>query len=154
MGNYHKAYSNERECQYLGDDLLYEYFISNNGNFASYEGANYEAYFEPAILNGEKAFVENEAPNSGEYFVWFSMTDYLSELNGQKVFTVSKMIELVKDYPLISFLYVYDLASGADAFSVSDEGLHFVDAVGEDVLLTKDSDFVFYIDGLSIKVKE
>jgi hypothetical protein len=39
---FHKAFDKSRTCQYLGEDLAYEYFISNEGNFASHDGASFE----------------------------------------------------------------------------------------------------------------
>ena len=149
---FHKAFDADRSCQYLGEDLGYEYFISNEGNFASHDGASYEAYFEPVSYRGFKAFVENEAPDSGEFFVWFSMEDYITMKDGQAIITVKSMMKMVKDHPLLDFLYVYDLAAGATDFFADAAGLDFTDALNNHVRLMSDSDYVFYVDGLSVKV--
>jgi hypothetical protein len=153
MNNYFKAYDKDRTCQYLGEALDIQYFISNKGNFASHEGASYEAFFRGTDYKDSVAYVEDEAQDSGELFAWLDMTDYVSQLNGQNVFTTFNMAKLVKDFPLIDFLYVYDLAAGAYDFYVSEQGLHFTDAVGEAVLLPLDSNYDFYLDGLSVRFK-
>lgn len=150
--SFHKAFDDSRTCQYLGEDLKYEYFISNDGNFASHDGASYEAYFQPVSYKGFKAFVESEAPDSGEFFVWFSMEDYISMRDGQAIITVKSMMQMVKDHPLLDFLYVYDLAAGATDFFADARGLDFTDALGNHVRLLDDSDYVFYVDGLSVKI--
>ena len=151
MGFY-KAFDDSRTCQYLGEDLLYEYFISNEGNFASHDGASYEACFLPVNYKGFKAFVENEAPDSGEVFVWVGLEDYLTGRDGQYIITLKSMIKLVRENPLLDFLYVYDLAAGATDFYTDDQGLHFTDALGNEVLLKEEDDYEFYVDGLSIQV--
>jgi len=149
---FHKVLDLERYCQYIGVDLGYEYFISNEGNFASHDGASYEAHFLPVNYKGFKAFVENEAPDSGEVFVWVGLEDYLTGKDGQYFITLKSMIKLVKENPLLDFLYVYDLAAGATDFYTDDQGLHFTDALGNEVLLKEEDDYEFYVDGLSIQV--
>jgi hypothetical protein len=150
--SYHKAYDKSRECQYLGEPLGLQYFISNEGNFASHEGASYEAYFEPVNYKGFDAYVENEAPDSGEVFVWLNMEEYVTDLDGQKVISIENMMTLVKQNPLIDWFYVYDLAAGASDFSADSTGLFFVDALDNPVFLSKNDKYVFYVDGLSVKV--
>jgi|688.fasta_scaffold276539_1 hypothetical protein len=150
--SFHKAYDKKRECQYLGEDLDLEYFISNEGNFASHDGASYEAYFQPIEYRGFDAYVENEAPDSGEVFVWFSMTDYLTKEGGEDVITTKNMMRLVMDNPLIDFHYTYDLAAGAYNFFADMSGLNFIDALGNHVRLLEDDKYVFYINGLSVRI--
>jgi hypothetical protein len=152
--SYHKAYDKKRECQYTAESLELQYFISNEGNFASHEGASYEAFFEPVIFDGYEAFVEGEAPNSGEIFVWVNLEDYITKVQGhQKVVRVPDMIKFVKAHPLVNIVYVYDLASGADKFTASENKLYFKDAFENEVELDIKDDYVFYVDGLSFKVK-
>jgi hypothetical protein len=152
--SYHKAYDKKRECQYTGEKLELQYFISNEGNFASHEGASYEAFFEPVVFDGYEAYVEGEAPNSGEIFVWVNLEDYITKVEGhQKVLRLPDMINFVKMHPLIDIVYVYDLASGADSFRVSGNKLYFKDAKENEVELDIKDDYVFYVDGLSFKVK-
>ena len=150
--SYYKVYDKNRECQYLGEPLKFQYFISNEGNFASHEGASYEAYFEPVNYKGFDAYVENEAPDSGEIFVWLDVEDYVTELDGQKVISVVNMMTLIKSYPLIDWFYVYDLAAGAYNFFADEAGINFVDALMNNVRLLKDDKYVFYVDGLSVRV--
>lgn len=150
--SYYKAYDKSRECQYLGEPLKLQYFISNEGNFASHEGASYEAYFEPVNYRGFDAFVENEAPDSGEVFVWFNIEDLGHDVNGQLVFSVADMMKMIMDNPLIDFLYVYDLAAGAYNFFADNAGINFIDALGNNVRLLKDDKYEFYLDGLSVRV--
>jgi hypothetical protein len=150
--SFHKAYDKKRECQYLGEELDLEYFISNEGNFASHDGASYEAYFQPIEYRGFDAYVENEAPDSGEVFVWFSMTDYITKEGGEDVITTKNMMRLVMDNPLIDFHYTYDLAAGAYNFFADMSGLNFIDALGNHVRLLEDDKYVFYINGLSVRV--
>ena len=150
--SFHKAYDKKRECQYLGEGLDLEYFISNEGNFASHDGASYEAYFQPIEYRGFDAFVENEAPDSGEVFVWFSMTDYITKEGGEDVITTKDMMRLVMDNPLIDFHYTYDLAAGAYNFFADMSGLNFIDALGNHVRLLEDDKYVFYINGLSVRL--
>jgi hypothetical protein len=150
--SFHKAYDKKRECQYLGEDLDLEYFISNEGNFASHDGASYEAYFQPIEYRGFDAYVENEAPDSGEVFVWFSMTDYITKEGGEDVITTRNMMRLVMDNPLIDFHYTYDLAAGAYNFFADMSGLNFIDALGNHVRLLEDDKYVFYINGLSVRI--
>jgi hypothetical protein len=150
--SFHKAYDKKRECQYLGEDLDLEYFISNEGNFASHDGASYEAYFQPIEYRGFDAYVENEAPDSGEVFVWFSMTDYITKEGGEDVITTKNMMRLVMDNPLIDFHYTYDLAAGAYNFFADMSGLNFIDALGNHVRLLEDDKYVFYINGLSVRI--
>lgn len=149
---FHKAFDADRSCQYLGEDLGYEYFISNEGNFASYDGASYEAHFLPVSYKGFKAFVEDEAQDSGEFFVWVGLEDYLTSKNGQYIISIKSMMKLVKENPLLDFLYVYDLAAGATDFYADDKGLHFTDALNNEVLIKEDDDYEFYVDGLSLQV--
>jgi hypothetical protein len=149
---YYKAYDKERQCQYLGEDLAYEYFISNEGNFASHDGASFEAYFLPINYKGFKAFVENEAPDSGEVFVWVSLEDYITMRDGQAIITLPSMMKLVRENPLLDFLYVYDLAAGATDFFADMKGLNFTDALDNRVRLIDTDDYEFYVDGLSIRV--
>jgi hypothetical protein len=149
---YYKAYDADRSCQYLGENLSYEYFISNEGNFASHDGASYEAYFKPVNYRGFKAFVENEAPDSGEVFVWVGLEDYISMKDSQAIITIASMMKLVRENPLLDFLYVYDLAAGATDFFADSRGLNFVDALGNSVRLLDTDDYEFYVDGLSIRV--
>jgi hypothetical protein len=149
--SFHKAFDKSRTCQYLGDELTYEYFISNEDNFASHEGASFEAYFEPVDYRGFDAFVENEAPDSGEVFVWFSMTDYITKVDSEDVITTKDMMRLVMDNPLIDFHYTYDLAAGAYNFFADMSGLNFIDALGNHVRLLEDDKYVFYINGLSVR---
>jgi hypothetical protein len=150
--SFYKAHDKKRECQYLGEELDLEYFISNEGNFASHDGASYEAYFQPIEYRGFDAFVENEAPDSGEVFVWFSMTDYITKEGGEDVITTKDMMRLVMDNPLIDFHYTYDLAAGAYNFFADMSGLNFIDALGNHVRLLEDDKYVFYINGLSVRV--
>jgi hypothetical protein len=150
--SFHKAYDKKRECQYLGENLDLEYFISNEGNFASHDGASYEAYFQPIEYRGFDAYVENEAPDSGEVFVWFSMTDYITKEGGEDVITTKNMMRLVMDNPLIDFHYTYDLAAGAYNFFADMSGLNFIDALGNHVRLLEDDKYVFYINGLSVRI--
>jgi len=149
---FYKAYDKSRTCQYLGEDLAYEYFISNEGNFASYDGASYEAYFNAVNYKGFKAFVEDEAKDSGEVFVWVGLEDYITMRDGQPVITSQLMWKLVRENPLLDFLYVYDLAAGATDFFADGKGLSFVDALGNPVLLKDTDNYDFYLDGLSIQV--
>lgn len=149
---FQKAYDENRSCQYLGEDLKYEYFISNEGNFASHDGASYEAYFEPVNYRGFKAFVENEAPDSGEFFVWVGLEDYISMRDGMPIITLQSMMKLVRENPLLDFLYVYDLAAGATDFFADMKGLNFTDALGNHVRLLDTDTYDFYVDGLSIQV--
>jgi hypothetical protein len=152
--SYHKAYDKKRECQYTAESLELQYFISNEGNFASHEGASYEAFFEPVIFDGYEAFVEGEAPESGEIFVWVNLEDYITKVaSHQKVVRVPDMIDFVKAHPLVNIVYVYDLASGADSFRASGNKLYFKDAFENEVELDIKDDYVFYVDGLSFKVK-
>jgi hypothetical protein len=150
--SFHKTYDKSRECQYLGEPLKLQYFISNEGNFASHEGASYEAYFEPIDYRGFDAFVESEAPDSGEVFVWVNIEDYTTDLDGQKIISVENMMKLIKENPLIDFFYVYDLAAGAYNFFADEAGMNFIDALGNNVRLLKDTNYEFYVDGLSLRV--
>jgi hypothetical protein len=149
---YYKAYDADRSCQYLGEDLSYEYFISNKGNFASHDGASLEAYFLPINYKGFDAFVENEAPDSGEVFVWVGLEDYITMRDGQAIITLPSMMKLVRENPLLDFLYVYELAAGATDFFADMKGLNFKDALDNDVRLLDTDDYEFYLDGLSIRV--
>jgi hypothetical protein len=149
---FHKAHDKNRDCQYLGYPLEFEYFISNEGNFASHDGASYEAYFHPVNYKGFKAFVEDEAPDSGEVFVWVSLEDYITMRDGMAVITVPSMMKLVRENPLLDFLYVYDLAAGAYNFFADMKGLNFIDALGNNVRLLDTDNYDFYLDGLSIQV--
>jgi hypothetical protein len=150
--SYFKAYDKSRECQYLGEPLKLQYFISNEGNFSSHEGASYEAYFEPVNYKGFDAYVENEAPDSGEIFVWLNMEDYVTDLDGEMVISVPNMMRLVMENPLIDFHYTYDLAAGAYNFFADMSGLNFIDALMNNVRLLKDDKYVFYVNGLSVRV--
>ena len=149
---FYKAYDKERSCQYLGEDLAYEYFISNEGNFASHDGASFEAYFLPVNYKGFKAFVENEAPDSGEVFIWVGLEDYITMRDGQAIITLPSMMKLVRENPLLDFLYVYDLAAGATDFFADMKGLNFTDALDNRVRLIDTDNYEFYVDGLSIRV--
>lgn len=149
---FYKAYDKNRSCQYLGEDLAYEYFISNEGNFAGYDGASHEAYFLPINYKGFKAFVENEAPDSGEVFVWVGLEDYITMRDGQAIITLPSMMKFVRENPLLDLLYVYDLAAGATDFFADMKGLNFTDALDNRVRLIDTDNYDFYIDGLSIKV--
>jgi hypothetical protein len=149
---FHKAYDKSRTCQYLGEDLAYEYFISNEGNFASHDGASYEAYFNAVNYKGFKAFVEDEAKDSGEVFVWVGLEDYITMRDGMPVITLQSMMKLVRENPLLDFLYVYDLAAGATDFFADNKGLNFTDALGNRVRLLDTDNYDFYLDGLSIQV--
>jgi hypothetical protein len=150
--SYHKAFDKSRTCQYLGEDLNYEYFISNEGNFASHDGASFEAYFNAVNYRGFKAFVEDEAKDSGEVFVWVGLEDYITMRDGMAVITVPSMMKLVRENPLLDFLYVYDLAAGAYNFFADMKGLNFIDALGNNVRLLDTDNYDFYLDGLSIQV--
>lgn len=149
--SFHKAVDLERSCQYIGEDIGYEYYISNEGNFASWEGATHEAFFQPVSYRGFDAYVEDEAPDSGEVFAWFSLENYIHVRHGQSILSIESMMKLVKDHPLIDFLYVYDLAAGATDFYADEEGLNFTDALGNPVRLLKDDNYEFYVDGLSVQ---
>ena len=150
--SYHKAYDKKRDCQYLGYPLEFEYFISNEGNFASHDGASFEAYFNAVNYRGFKAFVEDEAKNSGEIFVWVGLEDYITMRDGQAIITLPSMMKLVRENPLLDFLYVYDLAAGAIDFFADMKGLNFIDALGNNVRLLDTDNYDFYLDGLSIQV--
>ena len=149
---FYKAYDADRSCQYLGENLAYEYFISNEGNFASHDGASFEAYFLPVNYKGFKAFVENEAPDSGEVFVWVGLEDYITMRDGQAIITLPSMMKLVRENPLLDFLYVYDLAAGATDFFADMKGLNFTYALDNRVILIDTDNYEFYVDGLSIRV--
>jgi len=149
---FHKAFDKSRTCQYLGEDLAYEYFISNEGNFASHDGASFEAYFNAVNYRGFKAFVEDEAKDSGEIFVWVGLEDYITMRDGQAIITLPSMMKLVRENPLLDFLYVYDLAAGATDFFADMKGLNFTDALDNRVRLIDTDDYEFYVDGLSIRV--
>jgi hypothetical protein len=150
--SYHKAYDKKRDCQYLGYPLEFEYFISNEGNFASHDGASFEAYFNAVNYRGFKAFVEDEAKDSGEIFVWVGLEDYITMRDGMSVITLPSMMKLVRENPLLDFLYVYDLAAGATDFFADNKGLNFTDALGNRVRLLDTDNYDFYLDGLSIQV--
>lgn len=148
---FHKAVDSKRSCQYIGEDIGYEYYISNEGNFASWEGATHEAFFQPVSYRGFDAYVEDEAPDSGEIFAWFSLENYIHVKDGQTVLSIESMMRLVQDHPLIDFLYVYDLAAGATDFFADAAGLNFTDALGNKVRLLKNDNYEFYVDGLSVQ---
>lgn len=155
MPNFYPAIDKSRECQYTGEKLNLKYFISNEGNFASYEGAAYEAMFEEVDLNGESAYVEGEAPDSGEFFVYVNFENVIEKAtDGQWVLSVESMIQFIRENPLLDLIYIYDLASGADNFAVNEDGdLTFDDALNETVRLDESSNYKFYLDGLRLKMK-
>jgi hypothetical protein len=150
--SFHKAVDLERSCQYIGEDIGYEYYISNEGNFASWDGATHEAFFEPVSYRGFDAYVEGEAPDSGEIFAWFSLENYIHMKDGQALLSLESMMKLVIDHPLIDFMYVYDLAAGATDFFADNGGLNFTDAKDIPVRLSlKHDKYDFYVDGLYVR---
>jgi hypothetical protein len=150
--SFHKAVDLERSCQYIGEDIGYEYYISNEGNFASWDGATHEAFFQPVSYRGFDAYVEEEAPDSGEIFTWFSLENYIHMKDGQALLSLESMMKLVADHPLIDFMYVYDLAAGATDFFADNGGLNFTDAKDNRVRLNLKSDkYDFYVDGLYVR---
>ena len=72
--------------------------------------------------------------------------------DGMAVITVPSMMKLVRENPLLDFLYVYDLAAGATDFFADMKGLNFTDALGNRVRLIDTDNYDFYLDGLSIQV--
>jgi len=155
MPNFYPAVDKNRKCQYTDESLDLKYFISNEGNFSSYEGAAYEAMFEEVDLNGESAYVEGEAPNSGEFFVYVNFENVVEKTrDGQLVLSVEGMIQFIRENPLLDLIYIYDLAAGAGNFSVNEDGdLAFEDALNETVRLDESSNYKFYLDGLRLRMK-
>jgi Ni/Fe-hydrogenase subunit HybB-like protein len=82
----------------------------------------------------------------------FGLEDYITMRDGMAVITLPSMMKLVRENPLLDFLYVYDLAAGAYNFFADMKGLNFIDALGNNVRLIDTDNYDFYLDGLSIQV--
>jgi hypothetical protein len=153
MGFYYASKDKARTCQYTGEDLVLEYWISNEGNFAGNDGAFMEADFQPIEYRGYEVFVEGEAPHSGELFAYVDLESFSTMKDGQEVLTLAAMIAFVKAHPLIDIMYMYDLASAAGDFRVNEKGnLTFVDGLTYAVELNPNKgNFLFYLDGLRLR---
>lgn len=153
MGFYYASRDKERTCQYTGEDLGLSYFISNEGNFASNDGAFMEADFQPTEYRGHEVYVEGEAPNSGELFVYVDLEPYVSMKDNQEVIDLKSMVKFVKEHPLVDVMYMYDLASAAGDFRVNGkDNLVFVDGLDLVVELNPNKgNFLFYLDGLRLR---
>lgn len=153
MGFYYASRDKKRACQYTGEDLGLSYFISNEGNFASNDGAFMEADFQPTEYRGHEVYVEGEAPNSGELFVYVDLEPYVSMKDNQEVIDLKSMVKFVKEHPLVDVMYMYDLASAAGDFRVNGkDNLVFVDGLDLVVELNPNKgNFLFYLDGLRLR---
>lgn len=152
--SYYSAYDQDRECQYVGEPLSFQYYISNEGNFASTEGANYETFFEPVVYKGFDAWRDSEAASDDkEVFVYVDLEYYVvKNEEGEFVISVQNMMDFIKEHPLIDVMYIYELASAADDFFADDRGLNFTDAQQNNVRLLNTDKYVFYVNGLRLRV--
>lgn len=145
------AYDKNNRCIFTGESLEGDYYFSTKGYFAGWEGAVNEAKLEPIEYKGLPAF-RKAGENSDEVFVYVNLEDYITMRDGEVVISVASMMSFIKDHPLVKIIYIYDLASAADNFMVSEKALHFDDATGTPESLGIDSDYVFYMGGLLFKV--
>jgi hypothetical protein len=145
------AYDKSNRCIFTGENLEGDYYFSTKGNFAGWEGAVNEAKLEPISYKGFDAF-KKTAEDTDEVFVRVNLEDYITMRDGEVIITVASLMEFIKEHPLVEIIYIYDLASAADNFTISEKALHFDDATQTPESLGKDSDYAFYMGGLLFKV--
>lgn len=133
MSNYVPAYEDDMQCVFTGHAIKTEYFLSNKGRVAGWDAV--------------------ELANPDEAFVYVNLEDFSRTKDAEPVMSVSDLIGFINAHPYLDIIYIYDLASAAYNFTVDENGLHFFDGLDNAETLPVSSDYLFYLNGLRLKVK-